>query len=72
MVIKELRELATQTEGANVLDFNQEICPGGQCQAVTEDAIVIFRGRNHLTDSFVRSLIPTQRAKLINLLIEGN
>jgi len=41
-----------------LLNLNDLACPGGNCNAISEDGLVIFRDSQHLTDTFVRNQIP--------------
>jgi hypothetical protein len=51
--------LLAQAHGAALWDFNADICPGGRCPAFRPDqAVVVFRDGNHLTDSQVRDMAP--------------
>jgi hypothetical protein len=43
---------------AKLLDLNDLVCPGGYCSAKDPDGLVVFRDRQHLTDSFVRAQAP--------------
>ena len=47
-----------------VLSLNDLVCPGNICSARTRTGIPIYRDNKHLTDSFVRTLIPEIRARL--------
>jgi len=47
-----------------VLSLNDLVCPGNICSARTRNGIPVYRDNKHLTDSFVRTLIPEIRARL--------
>lgn len=48
---------AEKVEGVQLLDLVPAICPDETCRAVVGDAIV-YRGTNHLTATFARTLSP--------------
>jgi peptidoglycan/LPS O-acetylase OafA/YrhL len=48
-----------------LLDLNDLVCPQGICQAINKQGIVVYRDSQHLTDTFVRSLVPSIRERLI-------
>ncbi|MCP8900217.1 acyltransferase [Gilvimarinus sp. HB14] len=52
-----LQAEAEQHEGISILDLNSLVCPQGLCQPTTADGIVVFRDNQHLSDTFVRSLV---------------
>ena len=37
-----------------ILNLNDLMCPDGNCRAVSDDGVVVFRDGQHLTDSFVQ------------------
>ena len=47
-----------------ILDLNDLVCPGGDCNAISEDGVVVFRDSQHLTDTFVRKQAPIIRKRL--------
>ena len=63
-----LREAAAQFANVHLLDLNDLVCPGQDCNAVSEDGRVVFRDTQHLSDSFVKSRIPLIRDRLEPLL----
>ncbi len=67
-----LSEAADRFPNVYVLNFNDLVCPEGTCQAGDPNRIVVFRDSQHLTDSFVRSLIPEirQRINKMNILLD--
>ncbi|TGD74047.1 acyltransferase [Mangrovimicrobium sediminis] len=58
---------ATQVEGVRLLDLTPLVCRDGVCSAVTRDGTVVYRDKQHLTDTFVRSLAPTVTTMLNDL-----
>lgn len=66
-VVTELREAAGRFDNTELLDLNDLVCPGGTCSAVNNQNVVVFRDSQHLTDTFVRSLVPIIREKLGSL-----
>jgi len=58
---------AAEFEGASVLDLGDLICPDQRCSASTEDGMAVYRDSQHLTMSFVNTLIPEARERLVAL-----
>ena len=56
-VSNHLKQAAERFSNVHFLDLNDIVCPGGDCNAVSEDGLVVFRDSQHLTDSFVRSRV---------------
>ena len=59
--------LASATGGfgnTTVLSLNDLVCPGEICSARTQSGMAVFRDNKHLTDTFVRTLIPEIQARL--------
>lgn len=54
-VFDQLKRAAAGYRNVHLLDFNEMICPGGQCKAVQENSIV-FRDSQHVTASFIKRL----------------
>jgi hypothetical protein len=70
-----LGEAVQRFPGTILLDLNDLVCPGGRCSARNAEGIIVFRDGDHLTDTFVRTLIPEaasrlQRSGLEHLLAE--
>jgi peptidoglycan/LPS O-acetylase OafA/YrhL len=63
-VSNNLEQAAGRFSNVHILDLNDLICPGGDCSAVSEDGLVVFRDSQHLTDSFVLSRVRPIREKL--------
>jgi peptidoglycan/LPS O-acetylase OafA/YrhL len=63
-VSRHLERAAERFSNVRMLDLNELVCPGGDCNAVSGDGVVVFRDSQHLTDSFVRSRVPLIREKL--------
>lgn len=64
-VVKRYIENSTlQFSNVHILDLNDIVCPGGECNAVSEDGLVVFRDSQHLTDTFVRSRVPAAKGRI--------
>ena len=50
-----------------LLDLNDLVCPGRNCNAITDKGVVVFRDSQHLTDTFVRMQVPFVRARMKQL-----
>jgi len=48
----------------HLLSLNDLVCPGDVCKAINEKDVVVFRDAVHLTDSYVRMLIPEIRKRV--------
>ena len=62
--------LQTETQqyaNVSLLDLNELVCPKGVCVAKNTEGLIVFRDSQHLTDSFVRSLVPDVTKKLMKL-----
>ncbi len=57
MVSAILKEVSEMFGNVYWLDFNHLVCPRSLCQAVI-DGEIVFRDSQHLTDRFVRNLMP--------------
>jgi peptidoglycan/LPS O-acetylase OafA/YrhL len=66
-VAEKLERAAARFPRASVLDLGDLVCLDQRCAARTEDGVVVFRDSQHLTKSFVDSLIPAARERLVNL-----
>ncbi|QVL49813.1 MAG: acyltransferase [Thiocapsa sp.] len=67
LVERSTRDLSQAVErfgNVHLLDLSEIVCPAGICNAVTEDGLLVFRDSQHLTDRFVRAMIPIVRDKL--------
>ena len=53
-----------QYENVSLLDLNELVCPKGICSARNTEGMIVFRDSQHLTDSFVRTLVPDVTNKL--------
>ena len=53
-----LQRAARGIKNVRVLNLNNLVCPDGLCAAVSEEGVPTFRDSQHLTDSFVRTLVP--------------
>ena len=47
-----------------VLSLNDLVCPNGICSARTQTGMPVYRDNKHLTDTFVRTLVPSILARL--------
>jgi len=56
-----------QYENVSLLDLNELVCPKGICSARNTEGLIVFRDSQHLTDSFVKSLVPDVTNKLRKL-----
>lgn len=59
-----LQEAAARGRGVSVLDVNRFICPEEVCVPVIGNTL-IYRQTSHLTDTFVRTLIPALSEQLV-------
>ncbi|MBV1880395.1 MAG: acyltransferase [Pseudomonadales bacterium] len=62
--VRFLERAVSQYSNVHMLNLNDLVCPGGNCRAITEQGIIVFRDSQHLTDSFVRSQVPFIRERL--------
>ena len=53
-----LEKAAARFPNVHLVDLNDLVCPEGNCNAISDDGLVVFRDSQHLTDTFVRSRIP--------------
>jgi peptidoglycan/LPS O-acetylase OafA/YrhL len=58
-------EVAAATERVSFADLTTTVCPEDPCPAVTDDGVVIFRDRHHLTQTYARSLAPAVEARFM-------
>ena len=63
-VAQYLRQAALEFANVNVLDFGDLVCPDQRCAAQTPNGIVVYRDGQHVTASFVLSLVPELRRRL--------
>ena len=63
-VARLLRQATDEFENVKLLDPVDLVCPAGKCAATTEDGVVVFRDRQHLTVTFVGTLVPEVRSRL--------
>ena len=66
-VTRYLEQSAAYFANVSVLDLGDLVCPDGRCFASSEDGLVVFRDHQHLTMSFVNSLIPEAYARLVTM-----
>ncbi len=63
-----LQQAANNLPNVHVTDFTDLVCPLGNCSAVSDRGVVVYRDSQHLTDSFVRSVTTDIHARLHALL----
>lgn len=63
-----LETAAARFKNVHLLDLNDLVCPDGNCNAVSEQGVVVFRDSQHLTDTFVRSKISDVRIRVKKLV----
>jgi len=56
-----LKQATSGLGNVQVIDLNTIVCPHGQCNAASEDGLVVFRDSQHLTDTFVKARVPQIR-----------
>ncbi len=66
-VTKLLGKTADRFSNVHILDLNDLVCPAGNCSAISEEGVVVFRDSQHLTDSFVRVQVPIVGERLKRL-----
>lgn len=64
---KSLGQATNRFPNVHLLDLNDLICPDGNCNAINEKGIVVFRDSQHLTDTFVQAQIPLVRERLMRI-----
>jgi peptidoglycan/LPS O-acetylase OafA/YrhL len=62
-----LTNAARGVDGIKLLDLNPFVCEKDSCSAITDSGEVIFRDNQHLTDTFVLSLVPRARQLIQSL-----
>ncbi|HEY8466493.1 MAG TPA: acyltransferase family protein [Solirubrobacterales bacterium] len=60
------RRAARRVDGVKLVEVTDVLCAKGTCRAVIGDAVT-YRGSNHLTATFSRTLAPVLREKLPDL-----
>lgn len=66
-VTQYLKRAAVQFANVRILDLTDIVCPDGDCAAVSNEGVVVFRDSQHLRDSFVRENIPVIRERIMAL-----
>jgi len=61
---KFLEQAVNRFPNMYILNLNDLVCPGGACNAINKQGIIVFRDSQHLTDSFVRAQVPFIRKRL--------
>ncbi|MDH4048920.1 MAG: acyltransferase [Gammaproteobacteria bacterium] len=59
LVADHLEQAARGFENVRVLDLTELVCPGNRCAAQSTSGMTVFRDKRHLTETFVRSLVPS-------------
>ncbi len=59
-----LGQATDELENVKLLDLGDLVCPEGKCAAMTEGGVVVFRDSQHLTTTFVDTLVPEVRRLL--------
>ncbi len=67
-VTKYLDQVANRFSNVYMLDLNDLVCPGGDCNAINKEGVVVFRDSQHLTNSFVRMQAPIIHERLKRLI----
>jgi hypothetical protein len=62
-----LAQAASRFQNVHLLRLNDLVCPASICAARNQAGLVVFRDSQHLTDSFVRSVIPSIEQRIVNL-----
>lgn len=57
--------MASRIEGAEVIDLREYFCRDGFCPAVIGNAVVYRDSKAHLTATYMRSLEPMLRERLV-------
>ncbi|MBA6412941.1 acyltransferase [Parahaliea sp. F7430] len=68
-VEKYLDTAIANIKGVSLINLNALVCPNNICGAISKDGVIVFRDSQHLTDSFVRSLIPEARIRLKEIVM---
>ena len=62
-----LTRAASSFPNFHLLDLNDLVCSEGVCRAGDPDGIAVYRDSQHLTDSFVKSMTPEIRKRIVSL-----
>ena len=69
-IVKLLENITKQYSNVDFLNLNDQVCPKGLCSAINSENIVVFRDKEHLTNSFVEYYIKDVQSRLeINGLV---
>lgn len=63
MLLQMHRRIAEENGKVGFLDMTPHICPGGTC-TVDDGTVIKYRDGNHLSDRFVRTLVPALKEEL--------
>ena len=67
-----LQDVSSKFKNVNILALNEYVCPNNKCSALTNDGVVVFRDRQHLRDTFVRSLATDVSTQIKSIGIKIN
>lgn len=70
-VTEYLKMASSPFQNVHMLDLNDLVCPDGECRALSQDGLMVFRDSQHLNDSFVQARAPLIRERIQNLLISS-
>ena len=72
-ILAEEAERHLKNEGydnVHVLPLNDLVCPNKRCAAQRTDGLTVFRDNRHLTESFVKALVPDVLRRLKQIKAE--
>jgi peptidoglycan/LPS O-acetylase OafA/YrhL len=64
---KLIDQAATSFDNVHTLDLGDLVCPGARCAAESTDGTIVYRDSQHLTMSFVNSLVPDALDRLVGM-----
>ncbi len=62
-----LRRVADEFDSVAVLDLSDLVCPDDRCAAVSESGVIVYRDDEHLTNTFVLSIVPQVRERVARI-----
>lgn len=68
-VLNALYVSTAKFNNVDILNLNPLVCPKGVCYSIDNNDTIIFRDTQHLTDTFVKTLIPEIYKKLTALRV---
>jgi hypothetical protein len=66
-----LKRASAEHGSIQLLDFNEFVCPRGECSAITTGGVVVFRDSQHLTDTFAVGLLGQVLQRYPGLKADG-